>query len=148
LPIKKHIYILSSGSPVPPDIEHDVLNAEKAGQLEKEKFVWERLHNVSGEHTAFEEKYFFDKVPKLKLKSMAKTNKKVKLTSTQGQVIQYQEQGNASFQILVKSHLLSQPISIGELMTFCLTPVPHSLGTPDGYMAKTNKATFSKVSDQ
>ncbi|KAG1700947.1 hypothetical protein GQR58_005063 [Nymphon striatum] len=76
----------------------------------------------------------------MKLLTMEKTNKKKKLTSTQGKVIQYQEQGNIAFQLLVKSQLLDQPISIKELMSYCITPVPHSLGTPDGYMAKTDKS--------
>ena len=38
--------------------------------------------------------------------------------------------------------MLERPISIDELMTYSLTPVPHSLGTPDGYMAKTDKSTI------
>jgi hypothetical protein len=134
---KNHLYILSSGSPVPQDIEHDVLIAEEAGRMEKEKFVQERLQKVGNE-----EKDFFDKVSKLKLKTMEKSSKKLKLTSSQGKVIQYKEQGDIAFQILVKSQLQPQPISIDELMTYCITPVPHSLGTPDGYMAKTNKATL------
>jgi hypothetical protein len=132
---KTHLYVLSSGAPVPADVEFDVLNAEKIGQKEKEKFVNERLSGKG-------KKDFFDKLQKPKLKTMANMNKKLKLTSTQGQVIQYQEQANIAFQILVKSQLLSTPISIDELMTFCLSPVPHSLGTPDGFMAKTNKATL------
>ena len=77
---------------------------------------------------------------KLKLKSMEKVAKKVKLTTTQGNVIKFQEQGDVAFQILVKSQLVSQPIDIEELMTYSITPVPHCLGTPDGYTAKTNKA--------
>ena len=77
---------------------------------------------------------------KLKLKSMEKVDKKVKLTTTQGNVIKFQEQGDVAFQILVKSQLVPQPIDIEELMTYSITPVPHCLGTPDGYMAKTNKA--------
>ena len=71
---------------------------------------------------------------------MEKVNKKVKLTTAQGNVIKYQEQGDVAFQILVKSQLLSQPVDIEELMAYSITPVPHCLGTPDGYMAKTNKA--------
>ena len=27
-------------------------------------------------------------------------------------------------------------------MTYCLAPVPHCLGTPDGFFAKTNKASM------
>ena len=40
---REHMYILSSGNPVPSDIENDVLSAEEAGRLERDKFVSERL---------------------------------------------------------------------------------------------------------
>lgn len=44
--------------------------------------------------------------------------------------------------LLVKSQHLDQPISLEELMMYPLTPVPHSLGTPDGFYNKTNKAAL------
>lgn len=37
------MYILSSGNPVLSDIENDVLSAEEAGRLERDKFVSEML---------------------------------------------------------------------------------------------------------
>ena len=42
----------------------------------------------------------------------------------------------------MKSQLLDEPINFDELMQYSLTPVPASLGTPDGFMAKTNKSTM------
>ena len=54
----------------------------------------------------------------------------------------YQEQSNLAFQLLVKSQMLDKPINIKELMHYPLSPVPHALGTPDGFFAKTNKATI------
>lgn len=138
---KNHLYVLSSGAPMPADIETDVLTAEEAGRMQKKRFIRERLQTVDrNEAAGNEKKDFFDRLLILKQKTMENTNKNVKLTSAQGQIIQYKEQGNIAFQILVKSQLIRQPISIEELLTFCITPVPHSLGTPDGYMAKTNKA--------
>ena len=71
---------------------------------------------------------------------MAVNNKKVQLTSTEGKLVQYQEQGNLAFQLLVKSQLMEKPICIEELVKFCLTPIPVSLATADGFFAKTNKA--------
>ena len=38
-----NVYILSSGNPVLSDIENDVLSAEEAGRLERDKFVSEML---------------------------------------------------------------------------------------------------------
>ena len=58
------------------------------------------------------------------------------------QLIQYQEQSNVAFQLLIKSQLLDEPLNLDELMRYSLTPVPHSLGTPDGFFAKTNKAAM------
>ena len=31
-------------------------------------------------------------------------------------------------------------VDLKELMTFTLTPVPHSIGTADGFLAKTDKS--------
>ena len=76
----------------------------------------------------------------MKLKTMSYSNKVVKLTSTKGQIIRYQEQGDVAFSLLVKSQLLPNPFSLEELMKYTLTPIPHSLGTPDGFMAKTDKS--------
>ena len=44
--------------------------------------------------------------------------------------------------LLIKSQLLDVPIDLDELMRYSLTPVPPSLGTPDGFFAKTNKASM------
>ena len=58
------------------------------------------------------------------------------------QIIQYQEQSNLAFLLLVKSQSQEEPLDLEELMKYCLMPVPPSLGTPDGFFAKTNKATI------
>ena len=55
------------------------------------------------------------------------------------QTIQYKEQGNLAFTLLVKSQLLERPFDFDELMRYSLTPVPYSLGTPDDFFNKTNK---------
>lgn len=44
--------------------------------------------------------------------------------------------------MLVKSQQLEQPIDLDELLCYSLTPVPPSLGTPDGFFNKTNKASI------
>ena len=58
------------------------------------------------------------------------------------QVIQYLEQSDLAFMLLIKSQHLDDPIDIDELMRYSLTPVPHSLGTPDGFFNKTSKAAM------
>ena len=44
--------------------------------------------------------------------------------------------------LLVKSQHADSQISLDELMSYSLTPVPPSLGTADGFFNKTNKATL------
>lgn len=44
--------------------------------------------------------------------------------------------------LLIKSQHLEEPLDLDELMKYSLTPVPHSLGTPDGFFNKTNKAAM------
>lgn len=129
---KDILYVLSSGAPVPEIIANDVLRAEKAGKAAKQSFIIQRLQT--------QEKDFFDRIPKLKLLTMEKTNKQTTLTASQGNSIKYREQGDIAFQLLVKSQLLDTPISIDELMTYSITVIPHSLGTPDGFLFKTDKA--------
>lgn len=57
-------------------------------------------------------------------------------------MIQYQEQSNIAFMLLVKAQSLNEQLDLEELMRFPLTPVPHSLGTPDGFFCKSNKAAL------
>ncbi|KAI4821039.1 hypothetical protein KUCAC02_028991 [Chaenocephalus aceratus] len=84
-------------------------------------------------------KDFFDRLKKLTLKTMDYCSKRVKLTSAQGKLFVYKEQSNLAFQLLVKSQIMEMPINLEELMRYPLSPVPHALGSPDGYFAKTNK---------
>lgn len=44
--------------------------------------------------------------------------------------------------LLIKSQHMDEPLDFGELMRYSLTPVPHSLGTADGFFNKTNKAAM------
>ncbi|XP_014666803.1 PREDICTED: uncharacterized protein LOC106808556 [Priapulus caudatus] len=88
------------------------------------------------------EALFFEPIKRQKLKTMEASNKVVKLTASQGKVVQYREQSDLAFMLLVKSQHLYEPLDIDELMRYSLTPVPHSLGTADGYFNKTNKAAM------
>ena len=58
------------------------------------------------------------------------------------QVIQYREQSNLAFMLLIKSQHQDEPLNLDELMRYSLTPVPHSLATSDGFFNKTNKAAM------
>ena len=132
-PDKDNLIIISSGSKVPPAVEVDVLRAEEAGSQERKKFMRSKL---SPDATI----PFFHELTKQKLLKMDSCNKRVKLSLKDGKIVQYQEQGKNAFQMLVKAQSLAVPLSMEEIMTYSLTPVPHALGTPDGFMAKTEKS--------
>ena len=118
------------------EVANDVLLAEKAGSDAKKKFIDQRLLTTGTD--------FFDTIKKLELLTMETSKKYTKLTNTQGNLVKYKEQADIAFQILVKCQALTKPISIDELMTYSITIVPHSLGTPDGFLFKTDKSKIVK----
>ena len=77
-----------------------------------------------------------------KLLTIEVNNKVVKLTSTQGNVIHYQEQSKIAFTLLVKCQYLEEPIDFEHFVYFPLTPVPHMLRTHIGFFAKIKKASM------
>ena len=105
------LYNISTGVKIPPDIEDDIMNAEAKGLHEKNMFVEERLECNSK---------FFDPVKKLKLKTMATTNKTAKLKSNQNKLIELKQQGNIAFQLLLKSQEIGKKIDIGEVRIICV----------------------------
>ena len=128
---KDKLVSLSSGATATKAIEAGVLRAEKAGKDAKEAFIKERLEkNV----------YIFEPVKRLNLKTLGDMEKKLKITTTKNKVVQYKQQGNIAFQLFVKSQSQGLQLDIKELMTFPLTPVPYSIGTADGFLAKTDKS--------
>ncbi|XP_049455367.1 uncharacterized protein LOC125902797 isoform X2 [Epinephelus fuscoguttatus] len=133
---KDHLYNIASGAPVPLEVEIDMMRADTVGMEAKEAFIKDRFQNGNPEET------FFEPIKRQKLKTMEASNKTIKLTTSQGKLIQYSEQSNLAFMLLVKSQLLKEPLNIDELMRYSLTPVPPSLGTADGFFAKSNKASM------
>jgi len=71
---KDKLYCVPSAAAVPPEIEKDLLEAEKKGKEARKEFVHERLKK--GEK-------FFEPIRKQKLKTMANMKKSVKLKTTQ-----------------------------------------------------------------
>ena len=134
---KDHLYNISSGAAVSADIENDLLTAEEQGATARSKFVEQRLKTKES---------FFEPIKRMNLKTMASVKKKIKLTSSESKVVEYKHQGNIVTKLLVKSQDSKSRVDMAELMRFCITPVPYCIGTADGYLAKTNKATgFSSL---
>ena len=78
---KDHLYSLTSGAPVPPEAELDVLQAEQIGKEAKEKFVKERFESGSSEAL------FFEPIKRQRLKTMEASSNVVKLTASEGKVV-------------------------------------------------------------
>ncbi|KAL5014823.1 hypothetical protein ScPMuIL_000962 [Solemya velum] len=126
------LVVLSSGATAPDSVSNDVLRAEAAGKDAQEQFVTDRLKDG---------KDFFQPIKKLNLKTLDEMSRKVKLTTSKSKIVQYKQQGNIAFQLFVKCQAHPDlKINLQELLTYPLTPVPYSLATADGFLAKTDKA--------
>jgi len=129
---KDHLLIISSGATASDEVQKDVLRAEQAGRDAQEAFITARLE--AGQD-------FFEPVKRLNLKTLADMNKQTKVTTTKNKVVvQFQQQGNVAFQLFMKSQEQGIQLDLRELLTYPLTPVPYSIGTADGFMAKTDKS--------
>lgn len=73
---------------------------------------------------------------------MESNNKQASLTSSQGKLVQFREQSDLAFKLLVKSQMMNECLDLEELMKYPLAAVCHCLGTPDGFFTKTNKASM------
>jgi hypothetical protein len=120
LPDKDKLYCLSSGAPASELVANDVMRAEEIGLQTKEEFILKRLEK--------KEIDFFDPIKRLNLKTMASMHKTVKVTTSNHKILEYKQQGNIAFQLLVKSQNLTdgKKLDLRELLTFPLTPVPYS----------------------
>ena len=130
VPDEDKLYCISSGVPAPASVEKDMMAAESLGKQAKEAFITERLDM---------KERFFDPVKKMKLKTFQSSTKTVKLKTAQNKIITYKQHSSVALQLLVKSHAHGR-VNVEELMQYPLSPIPYSLGTADGYMAKTDKS--------
>ena len=126
------LYCLSSGVAVDMETAQDVLRAENVGKEMKETFINDRLEN---------KEMFFEPITKAKLKSMSSRTKSAKLLTSSNKVVQYKQEGNAAFGLLVRlyNHLGTR-LDLQKSMSYPLTPIPYSIAKADGFFAKTNKA--------
>ena len=131
------LFNVYSDASVPPGIESDLLTAEAKGKAARERFVVDSLEK--GEH-------FFEPVKKPQLKTMGHMNKSFKVNNSQNKVVEYRSQSNVITKLLVKSLEENVTIDMAKLMKYCLTHIPYSIGTADGFLSKTDKSTsFSNL---
>ena len=131
IPDKDKVYCISSGALASVVIEVDILRADSVGRDSKENFITNRLEakvNV------------FEPIKRLNLKTMSAMHTSVKVTTSKNKTIVYKQQGNVAFQLLVKSQQTAEKMDLRKLLTYPLVPVPYSIGLPDNFLAKTDKA--------
>ena len=134
---KSTLVVISSGAAVPPEISSDILHAERAGKAAYKYFVSSHLETGTN---------FFQAISRLGLKSFADLNKKMKISINNNKVIQYKEQSNRAFHLLIQSQNEGLQLDLRELMSFPLTIIPYSIGLPGHFMVKTDKSKlFHKI---
>ena len=55
-------------------------------------------------------------------------------------IIEYKQQGDIAFQLLVKAQSYRKQLTLREIMNYFLTPVPYSIGTSDIFFTRTDEA--------
>ena len=118
---KSHLFVLLSGARVAKDVmDGGYSGVGEVGQIFKDRFIKERLTEYCDYINDF-----LGWLPRVKL-------------------LDYKENRDPTFMLLVMAQELAQPISIDELTTFNITAVPHSLGIPDGVLTKTDQSKLLK----
>ena len=124
---------ISSGYVASESMKQDLLLAKEKGTTALTAFVEERLvTNSTG---------FFQTLPKLKLGSFRDAQKKTSVTAGDRNVI-IRADRNLFARLLVIGQ--SRQMDLKDLLTHELGPLPWSLASSDGSLAKTNKAILSK----
>ena len=128
---KDKLYCISSGASATSEIERDVILAEAFGADTKVDFISERLKK---------HERFFDPIKRLNLKRLSELAKKTTIKSSENKIIEYRQQSNIAFHLLVRSQCDDLRIDLKELLAYPLTPVPYSIATSDGFLNKTDKS--------
>jgi hypothetical protein len=74
------------------------------------------------------------------LKTLSELAKKTTIKSSQNKIIEYRQQSNIVFQLLVRSQCDDLRIDLKELLAYPLTQVPYSIATPGGFLNKADKS--------
>ena len=123
---------LSSGSITSSALKEDLLKAEEKGKSALVSFVQDQLTNSAVG--------FFETLPRLKLGKFGEVKKTV---NQGGKSFVLQADRNLFARLLVIGQ--SRQIDLRDLLTHELGPVPWSLATYDGSLAKTNKSVLAKL---
>ncbi len=121
------LYSIASGAAASDEVTQAMMNAEEIGKTAKEELIHERLEK---------NERFFEPIKRQKLKRLCDMNKKATVTTSKNQVVELKQQGNIALQLLIKLQKQDETVDLKELMSYPLMPVPSFIGTPDGFLAK------------
>ena len=66
---------------------------------------------------------------RVNLKTMSELNEVVKLKTSKNKVVEYKQQSNIAFQLLVKSQQQEAKLNMQHLLSYTLTTIPYSIAT-------------------
>ena len=127
---KDTLYCLSSGAPVPSNVENDILMSDEIGKKAHKQFVQDRLIKKSIS--------FHTPVKKQNLKSFANQAKTSLVHGKARKNIEITVERNVFRQLVILA--LQHELSLERVLSYPLGPVPWALATSDGAMIKTDKA--------
>lgn len=132
--VSEELISISSGNVANEAIQQGLMSAHAKGQDAFTSFVDSRLIRGSQD--------LFDPLTKLKLGTFAETRTKKQVT-TGGRDIVIKADRNLFARLLVIGQ--HRQMDLREILAHELGPVPWSLASPDGSLAKTNKAALSPL---
>ena len=129
------LYCISSGRVASDQVARDLLQYVELGDRAVSDFIQTRLiaRTVA----------FHDTCKKLSLKTFASMAVQKTLTSSQKKQLQVKAERNILGQLVMMSQ--DKDLDLNKLFSYPLSPVPWSIATADGCLAKTNKAQLMHV---
>ena len=127
---------LSTGKMTTEDVAHDLLQAKDLGERAHRSFSKERLEANPPKVR------FHDTVSKTKLKTFSHMNKKVELRKGTTKEIVLKADRALFAQMIVIAE--ARQLSMKEVLSHPLGPLPWSLAAPDGSLKKTAKSSLAK----
>ena len=127
---KENLFCLASGAAVNSLIESEVLGAEEAGKTAYENFMQCRIIDKIID--------FHEPLTKLKLETFKSKAKCVKLSGSKRKQLELKASRNIAFQLLALAE--KHQLDLAKCFQYPLGPVSWPLGTPDGFLAKTDKS--------
>ena len=127
---------ISTGKSATPEIASDLLNANKRGELAYKDFSQKRIESSPPRQK------FNDSISKLKLKTFSDLEKKKKIGKESGKEIILKADRLLFGPMIVIAE--SRSLSMKDVLSHPLGPLPWSLASTDGSLRKTNKSALAR----